>query len=117
MHKKMITLILVIIELLFLDYTCVSAMTNIDTTNNYKIIIEDDANLLTETEEQKLKVTMSALTEYGNVMFKTTNITTNYKPLKYIRNYYYSTLANQKGVAFYIDMKQRQLCVCATGRS
>ena len=39
----------------------------------YKIIVEDDADLLSEEEEIKLYDKMAPVTEYGNVAFKTTN--------------------------------------------
>ena len=58
---------------------------------------------------------MAALTEFGYVMFKTTNINHDSTPLRYIQNYYYSKLGNRSGVAFYIDMYKREVCACATG--
>lgn len=82
----------------------------------YKIIIEDDANLLTAQETESLRTYMNTLTEFGNVIFKTTNKSIGSKSsLKYIQDYYYSILKNEKGVAFYIDMNNRQVCACATG--
>ena len=41
--------------------------------NNYKVIYEDDAKLLSEDEKEKLKEVMIPLTEYGNILFKTIN--------------------------------------------
>lgn len=114
MHKK----ILVLFIALILSLPILNIYANyIEETqvNNYQIIIEDDANLLTENEEKELKYQMARLTEFGNVIFKTTNTTINNTSLKYIQNYYYSKFGNNNGVAFYIDMKGRQLCACATG--
>lgn len=84
--------------------------------SKYQIIIEDDANILTDSEETELKTIMADLVEFGNVVFKTTSTVNNSSSsLKYIQNYYYSRFNNESGVAFYIDMNQRQLCACATG--
>ena len=107
-----ITLLLVIIPTL-----PINAETNDSNLSNkhYEIIIEDDADLLTEVQEQQLKSNLEELSEYGYVLFKTTNIANNSTSLRYIQNYYYSKLQNKSGVAFYIDMNKRQVCACATG--
>lgn len=118
MHKKIILLFLIFLVIIAMPITKIHA-TELDGTNvdniEETIIIEDDANLLTAEEKQMLKEQMAPLTEYGNVIFKTTNTENNYSSLKYIQNYYYSKFENEKGVAFYIDMHNRQICACATG--
>ncbi len=111
MLKKIYSFILLIILLLLILPTNSKA-----SNTGYKIIIEDDADLLPYNEEIELKAQMIGLTEFGNVVFKTTNTSTgSVKPLKYIQNYYYKILGNESGVAFYIDMNSRQICACATG--
>lgn len=116
MLKKIRITLFVFLLIVTLSINIVNAESlQTNTNNNYRLIIEDDANLLTEEQETELRNYLSVLTEYGNVIFKTTNVSTGYKPLNYIQNYYYSTLQNNKGVAFYIDMNQRQLCACASG--
>ncbi len=112
MLKKTVIMFLIII--ISLPFTNVYAVEN-NTSSNYTIIIEDDANLLKENEKKELKTKMSELLEFGNVMFKTTSTSNNYSSLRYIQNYYYSKFKNQSGVAFYIDMNNRQICACATG--
>ena len=42
--------------------------TNPDT--GYYVLIEDDANLLTDAEETKLATRMRSITKYGNAVFK-----------------------------------------------
>ena len=115
MHKKRICLFFII----FIFFTpFVTQIKASDLTNEYgdsNIIIEDDANLLTKQEKLQLKQKMAVLSEYGIVMFKTTNTTNKYTSLEYIQNYYYSKFGNKSGVAFYIDMNGRQICACATG--
>ena len=116
MHKKTI-LIFIVVLLILLPFQQVIAVdtTNSDVGINYKVIIEDDAMLFTDTEKIELENQMMPLTEFGNVMMKTTDFSSGYNSLKYIQNYYYSKLGNEKGVAFYIDMNQRQVCACAAG--
>ena len=117
MLKKVKCLLLIFIILISLQPTLSNAVTteNNSINNNYSIIIEDDADLLTDIEEQQLKKQMTELLEFGNVMFKTTDILNSSTSLRYIQNYYYSKLGNQRGTAFYIDMNKRQVCACATG--
>lgn len=114
MHKKLLIL-LSIFTFLLLPITQGKA-TNVNNNRGYSIIIEDDADLLTQSEEQQLRKQMIPLTEFGYVMFKTTNTANGTgTSLRYIQNYYYSKLGNKSGVAFYIDMDKRQVCACATG--
>lgn len=114
MHKKIVIVLFIIT---ILTFTIRVNATEIENNNNsrYRVIIEDDADLLTDQEEEELKKSMVPLTEFGNVLFKTTQNPNNMNSLKYIKNYYYSILKNDKGVAFYIDMSARQVCACATG--
>ena len=117
MHKKRF-FVLVIFSIILLIFATQVKATNLNDENNYSdtnIIIEDDANLLTKEEKYQLRQKMAVLSEYGYVMFKTTNTTTNYNSLRYIQNYYYSKFGNKSGVAFYIDINNRQVCACATG--
>lgn len=116
MHKKVFKILALVIAIFaFFMVSKVNAVELDENENNYQIVIEDDANLLTDGEERELRTIMEGLTEYGNVIFKTTNTENSYSSLKYIQNYYYSKFKNNSGVAFYIDMKNRQLCACATG--
>ena len=117
MHKKILTTILLIIVLIT-SITCYSFAVeekDANTNKRYTVIIEDDADLLTNIEEQELKKQMEILSEFGNVLFKTTNTAINSTSLRYIQNYYYAKWGNESGVGFYIDMKNRQVCACATG--
>lgn len=116
MHKRLIILFIFILAFMPVIKVNASNVQDNYTKNEYTIIIEDDADLLTPAEEQKLKKQMAVLTEFGYVMFKTTNTANGTgTPLRYIQNYYYSKLGNKSGVAFYIDMKKREVCACATG--
>lgn len=83
--------------------------------NGYKLIISDEANLLTETERVLLKKEMEKVTKYGNVAF----ITINNNPLgsatRYNENYYYQTFGNDSGIVFLIDMQNRELILSSDG--
>lgn len=93
----------------------VAEITTQENSNNTSlVVIEDDANLLTEYQEEELRKEMNVLTEYGIVLFKTTDFSIDTRPLKYIQSYFYSKFGNKAGVAFYIDMSSRELCVTAT---
>lgn len=115
MRKKILIIFLITFLLLPIMHVRATNTNKSSINNNYVIVIEDDANLLTEKEEQQLRKQMEVLTEFGNVMFKTTNTVNRNTSLSFIQNYYYSMFGNRSGVAFYIDMNKRQVCACATG--
>lgn len=117
MHKKILALYIISTLIFFMIPVnkIFATNTEADTSINNKILIEDEANLLNEKQEENLKTNMIKLTEFGNVIFKTSNSFTNKDPLKYIQDYYYSKFRNSAGVAFYIDMNKRKICACATG--
>lgn len=121
MLKKTTVILIIVFMLLGMFNVCFATKTD-DSSNTvktsekeYQIVIEDDAELLTDGEEKELRGEMSKLSEYGNVLFLTTNEKIKGKSLKYIQDYYYLKFKNEAGVAFYIDMSNRQICACATG--
>ena len=80
----------------------------------FKAIIEDNANLLTIEEKEKLFDQMQPLTEYGHIVLLT--ITENdYSPDTYAKNEYYSRFENESGTLFLIDMKNRYLYIVSGG--
>lgn len=82
--------------------------------SNYKLIIEDDANLLTAEEIQRLQDKMQPLTKYGHIAFKSilNNTTTT---ASYIRDYYHSQFGTESGTVFLIDMDNRQIYIFSDG--
>ena len=77
-------------------------------------LIRDDADLLTEAEENQLYADMEPLCEYGAPMFWTTNEPGDYYSLA--RNFFHSRLGNgQSGTLFVINMYSRQLTVFSDG--
>ncbi len=89
-----------------------SVYTNPDT--GYEIIIEDDAGLLTDSEQNSLKDIMKEITAYGNVAFKTISIN-NTSTSSYIRSYYSETFGTSSGTVFLIDMDNRNLWIYGDG--
>ncbi|MBR3002630.1 MAG: TPM domain-containing protein [Clostridia bacterium] len=142
MSKKIISLMLIILVLISMpiSYAVTSlrntTITNTQTTdlsgsysnyieneknlNNesskYKVIIEDDANLLTEVEESQLKAQMNELTEYGNIVFKSIN-DNHSTTASYASKYYHQTLGTQSGTLFLIDMDNRKIYIFSDGEN
>ena len=83
--------------------------------NNYKVIYEDDAKLLSEDEKEKLKEVMIPLTEYGNIMFKTINDNSYTSTDAYASNYYHNTIGTSSGTLFLIDMDRRNIFIFSDG--
>lgn len=92
-------------------------MTHEDT--GYRVIIEDDAELLTEDEERQLVKTMAEITPYGNVAFK--SITVNNMGSgaagteSYARDFYREQFGTDSGTLFLIDMENRKLWIHSDG--
>lgn len=75
---------------------------------DYECLIIDDAELLSESEENVLMNHMQALLPYGNVIFQTVELESgDYE--KYCENTYYDNFQNDPGVIFQIDMGNRKL--------
>lgn len=83
-------------------------------TPKYKVMVIDQADLLTDYGEKKLAKEMEDLVGYGNVVFYTTKLKkgTNYE--KHCEDTYYKLFANQPGVIFQIDMGNRKLTLSAS---
>lgn len=117
MHKRILSLILVLV-VLFTNSMCYAVEeTNTTSTNNkkYQLIIEDDADLLTESEETALKEEIDKLTEYGNIIFKSINTNPNYTTEAYAKSYYNNRFGSQSGTVFLIDMQKRNIYIFSNG--
>ena len=111
--------ILVIIILTIIGINNVKALSLPDYINektNYQVIVEDDANLLTEEELNKLQEEMKPLTKYGNIGFKTTE--SNYTTIdEYAVSYYREKFGMESGTIFIIDMSNRKIYVFSDGKN
>lgn len=81
---------------------------------SYRIIIEDDAGLLNNEEEQDLAALMQEITTYGNVAFKTID-TNNRGTESYARQYYHDQFGTASGTLFLIDMDNRNIWIHSDG--
>lgn len=80
----------------------------------YLVILEDDAELLTEEEEKQLSLEMQGITAYGSVIFK--SVSYNSSSASYFaRNYYHEKLGSGSGTLFLIDMDNREIYIFSDG--
>lgn len=115
MNKRLIKILLLVITFIFFSLNVYASNTEkINEDTNYKIIIEDDANLLSDEEINKLEDEMMSLTKYGNIAFKTidhNNTSTDY----YAREYYHEEFGTSSGTVFLIDMDNRNIYIFSDG--
>ena len=83
--------------------------------NNYKVIYEDDASLLSDKEKEKLKDIMIPLTEYGHIIFKTIKENSYTSTDTYASNFYHKTIGTESGTLFLIDMDRRNIYIFSDG--
>ena len=86
-------------------------------TNNetgYRVVIEDDAGLLTDDEKSRLAETMKDITPYGDVAFKSIDYNP-YSTETYIEHYYNSIFGTGSGTVFLIDMDNRNIWIYSDG--
>lgn len=83
-------------------------------TTGYSIVIEDDANLMSEEELSKLQEEMQPLTEYGNIIFK--SISQNYTSAEnYAADFYHDKFSLDSGTILLIDMDTRYIYIFSDG--
>lgn len=80
--------------------------TNPDT--GYVVILEDDADLLTEEQESGLIEEMQKITEWGNVGFKSIDYNST-TAANYLESYYREQFGRESGTIFLIDMDNRKI--------
>lgn len=80
------------------------------------IYIFDDADLLTDAEEQELFQHMLAITEFGNAAFITNSADNPISSTqRWAEDTYYSLFGNDSGVVLAIDMYHRYIYLCCSG--
>lgn len=87
---------------------------NSDTT--YQVVIEDQANLLSEREKTQLAKEMQEITTYGNAAFITIVQNSYSSTEQFIRNYYWEQFQEESGIVFLIDMDYRKIWIHCNGR-
>lgn len=81
----------------------------------YQVCIEDDADLLSEEEEQALARQMLGITAYGNALFKSIEVN-DYSTDSYARSYYQECFGTDSGTMFLIDMDNRNIWIRNGGK-
>lgn len=113
--KKIYYLIFTFIALFIVSLSVEALSINEENSEtNYKLIIEDDANLLTSSEIDSLKELMYPLTTYGNIAFKTIDSNSTSTP-NYASNYYHDKFNTDSGTLFLIDMDNRIIYIFSDG--
>ena len=82
--------------------------------NGYYVVMQDDADLLDQDEEEALMDLMDQITAYGNAAFKSIdyNSTTTEN---YIRQYYEEQFGSNSAIVFLIDMDNRNIWIHSNG--
>ena len=84
--------------------------------DSYKVVIDDQADLLTGAEEQALYQKMRPVAEYTNVVFHTVASHDFSSTRSYAENYYVRTIGGGvTGTIFIIDMDKRQIYIVSDG--
>lgn len=86
--------------------------TNPDT--GYRVLIEDKANLLKESDRQELLSEMEKITAYGHAAFHTIDANTGTAE-SYASGYYHNKFNQDSGVLFLIDMDNRKVYIFSDG--
>lgn len=86
-----------------------------DYHTGYEVIIEDDADLLTDEEEESLYELMNEITLYGNIAFKTIDYNDYSSTERYILDYYDDLFGISSGGVFLIDMDYRNIWIRCHG--
>ena len=82
---------------------------------SYRVVIEDDANLLSPAEEDLLLEDMKPLTKYGHIAFKSISNNPDYSTSSYADDYYHKIFGTQSGTLFLIDMDLREIYIFSDG--
>lgn len=117
MNKKVLAfLILTIFTISLCTMVCANDYNYIEQETEYKLLIEDDALLLSSGDKEKLTSKMMPLTEYGNIIFKSTN--ENYTSTEqYAHDIYYNKFGTSSGSLFLIDMDNRIIYIYSDGNN
>ena len=107
MSKKVRILIIVSFLCLLLVPFRVSA------ANDYRIVIDDEEDLLTTSEENMLRIKMEEIRKYGNVGFVTVSQYTSTD--SYTKSKYRELFGKESGMLFVIDIGRRNIWIFCDG--
>lgn len=81
----------------------------------YYIRIDDQADLLSISEELELQKIMEPISTYGNVAFVSIDYNPEYSTKYYAENYYQEQFGYSNGILFLIDMDERYIWIHSNG--
>ena len=124
MNKKWISLFIIFIGIFSIfmnvyaeeDIEDIASSETTGIEQNYQIVINDYADLLTDMEEQQLRNDMAPLTEYGHIAFESINANPTTTE-GYARNKYHEMFGTQSGTLFLIDMANRYIYIFSDGEN
>ena len=105
----------VVILSLFIGQRAFAETVYRNTETGYRVVIEDDADLLTVEEESSLAEKMQAITAWGNAAFKSIDDNPS-STIRYIENYYKEQFGQDSGTVFLIDMDNRNIWLKNNGK-
>lgn len=114
MRKVILTILSCMLAVLFVDAD-VYADVNLTGNNGYDVVIEDNADLLDDEEEEKLAQKMFDITKYGNVAFVSNEqycSSTSY----FAETAYRRLFGTDSGTIFVIDMCNREIYIFSDGK-
>ena len=113
---KMPQLLAFLLGLGLLGFTVLTPAT-VSADSAYKAEIYDNADLLTDEEEQLLLYRdMKPLLDYGHAVFLTLDQNSTTTEL-YSKDFYYNHYGNENGTMFVIDMDNREIYIVSGGRN
>ena len=83
--------------------------------SGYEILVDDMADLLSYDEEKQLVDYMKACSDYGFILFVSTDVNNFSNVDAYAQDYYRSRIPDENGVMLLIDMDKRKICVYSEG--
>lgn len=94
--------------------TSVSTCAAKEASTTYRVVIEDNAELLAEEQETALEEVMKDITAYGNVAFVTVAENSS-SAESFARSYYQRQFGTNSGTLFLIDMDNRKIWIHSDG--
>ncbi len=85
----------------------------VSAASNYRLVIDDQEDLLSASEENMLKIKMEEVRQYGNVGFVTVSQYSSTDT--YTKNLYRELFGRESGMLFVIDMGRRNIWIFCDG--
>ena len=109
---KRVTLIVLCLLLFLTNVSTCYAAPSLE--GDYEAVIHDEADLLTESQEEELGWVMQEINAYGHAAF--VSVTENsLSAQEYARGYYARLFGTQSGTLFLIDMDNRKIWIHSDG--